>query len=57
MGEWMYRSTFLYLGTSWKLVVSFTVLAPLSICKEIGGLVDPRADLNDMEEIIFLTLP
>jgi hypothetical protein len=63
MGEWMYRSTFFYLGTSWRWVVSFTPRplyprerAPGTHC--IGGWVeDPRAGLDNMEKWKFLTKP
>jgi hypothetical protein len=53
---------FLDLCTSWRWVVSFTPRAlypreraPGTPC--IGGWVDPRAGLDDMEEWKFLTLP
>jgi hypothetical protein len=53
---------FLYLGTSWRWVVTFT---PLSLYSReratgthfIGGWVDPRAGLDDMEKWKFFTLP
>jgi hypothetical protein len=63
MGEWMYRSTFSWdLDTSWRWVVSFTPL-PLYTPERvpgthfIGGGVDPRAGLDDMEKWKFLALP
>jgi hypothetical protein len=61
-GEWMYRSTFFYLGTSWRWVVNFTSgrftpgeRAPGT--HWIGGWVDLRAGLDDLEKSKFLTLP
>jgi hypothetical protein len=50
------------LGTSWRRVVSFTPL-PLylhgkkAVTHWIGGWVDPRAGLDDVEKRKFLTLP
>jgi hypothetical protein len=58
----MYRSTFLDLGTSWRLVVSFKH-RPLYFRENasgthwIGGWVDPRDSLDDVEKIKFLKLP
>jgi hypothetical protein len=54
-------SRFLDLGTSWKWVVSFTLL-PLypevnSGNRWIRGWVEPRADMNCIEKWKFLTLP
>jgi hypothetical protein len=53
----MYRSIFLDLGTSGRLVVSFTPrpLYPQGKSPRthwLGGLVDHRAGLNDMEKIL-----
>jgi hypothetical protein len=55
---------FFDLGTSWRWVVSFTPLplyprgkSPPPSTNWIGGWVDPRADLDDVEERKFLTLP
>jgi hypothetical protein len=55
---------FLDLGTSWRWVVSFTPLllypwgeSPPPGIHWLGGLVDPRAGLVDVEERKFLTLP
>jgi hypothetical protein len=60
MGEWMHRSHFLDLGTSWRWVVSFTTRPLYSRGKAptqwIGGWVDPRAGLDDIEKRKFLTL-
>jgi hypothetical protein len=59
----MYRSTFFDLGTSWRWVVSFT---PLPLYPQerapdthfLGGWVDPRAGLDDMEKWnFFFVLP
>jgi hypothetical protein len=59
MGEWMYKSTF-----SWprhKLEVSGQLDAPTALPPgkdppvPTGGLVDPKAGLDDMEKIQFLT--
>jgi hypothetical protein len=56
MREWIYIDPhFLDLGTSWRRVVSFTPL-PLYPRERapgihfIGGWVDPRAGLDDMEK-------
>jgi hypothetical protein len=62
MGGWMYRSTFSDLSTSWRLVVSFTTRTLYPQVKSpgthwIGGWVNPRAGLDDMERRKFLTLP
>jgi hypothetical protein len=60
-GSGFIDSHFLDLGTNWKWVVSFT-LRPLYLREWasdthcIGGLVDPRASLGDMEKWKFLTL-
>jgi hypothetical protein len=57
MGEWMYRSKF-----SWRWVVGFTSL-PLYPRERtlsthfIGGWVDPRGGLDDMEKWKLFTLP
>jgi hypothetical protein len=63
MGEWMYRSTFLDLGTSWRWVAGFTPL-PIYIQGKsppdthwIGGWVEPRAGLGDVEMRKLSTLP
>jgi hypothetical protein len=59
MWEWMYRSTFLDLGTSWRWVVNFT-LRPLyprggyPLDRKLGG---PRAGLDDVEKRKCLTPP
>jgi hypothetical protein len=52
----VYIHVLLDLGTSWRLLVSFTPRplyprerAPRSYC--IGGWVDPRAGLDDMETL------
>jgi hypothetical protein len=45
---------FLDLGTSWRRVVNFT---PRPFYPWIGGWVDLRAGLNDLEKRKFLTLP
>jgi hypothetical protein len=61
MREWMYRSRFLDLGTSWRWVVSF-MPRPLYPQEKapgthwIGGWVKPRAGLDEMEKRKFLTL-
>jgi hypothetical protein len=63
MGEWMYRLTF-----SWprhELEVSDQLHSPASLppaerapdVRWIGGWVDPRAGLDDVEKRKFLTLP
>jgi hypothetical protein len=57
MGEWMYRSTFLYLGTSLRWVVSFTPL-PLyprekSPRYALDIWVDFRVGLGDMNLKFF----
>jgi hypothetical protein len=54
MEEWMYRSTFLDLGTTWRWVVSFTSLPLYSRERapgthSIAGWVDPKAGLDDMD--------
>jgi hypothetical protein len=63
MGEWVCIDPhFLDLSTSWRWVVSFT---PQSLCPEerapgthwIGGWVDLRVGLDDVEKRKFLTLP
>jgi hypothetical protein len=61
MGEWMYSSTFLDLGTSWTWVVSFTPrqLYPGERAPGthwIGGWVGPRTSLDDAEKRKFMTL-
>jgi hypothetical protein len=52
---------FLDLGISWRRVVSFTPLLLYPQGKShthwIGGWVDLRAGLEDMEKLKFLTLP
>jgi hypothetical protein len=53
---------FLELGTSWRWVVSFTLRLLYFRGKTrgthwIGGWVDPRAFLDDVEKRKFLTLP
>jgi hypothetical protein len=62
MGSGCIDPHFLDLGTSWRWVVSFRPFrftpgekAPGTHC--IGGWVDPRAGLDDMEKWKFLTLP
>jgi hypothetical protein len=58
---WRCMGEFLDLGTSWKWVVSFT---PLPLYPQgrapgiqwIGGWVDPRVGLDDVEKRKFLTL-
>jgi hypothetical protein len=62
MEEWMCRSTFCWPLHSWRWMVSFTSLplyppkkAPVTLW--IGGWVDPRACLDDMENFKYLTLP
>jgi hypothetical protein len=68
-GEWRKTSTILHLGTRWRLVVSFTTgvrasypvqlhdrgKSLLSCC--LGGLVGPRAGLDDVEKTKILHLP
>jgi hypothetical protein len=55
----MYRSTFLDLGTSWRLVVNFTSrpLYPRRKSPLVGGWVGHRAGLDDVEKRKFLTSP
>jgi hypothetical protein len=57
--EWMYREPrFLDFGTIWRRVISFTTLPlypPGTLW--VGGWVDPRAGLGDVEKKKFLTLP
>jgi hypothetical protein len=63
MGEWMYRSTFFLTsaltGGEWSASRPgrFTPVerAPGTHCT--GGLVEPRAGLDDVQERNFLTLP
>jgi hypothetical protein len=62
MGSGCIDPHFLDLGTSWRWVVSFTPRpfyprerALGTHC--IGGWVDPRAGLDNMEKKKFLTLP
>jgi hypothetical protein len=63
MGEWMYRYTFFFnsalVGGEWSVSRPghFTrwEAAPGTHC--IKGWVDRRADLDDVEERKFLTLP
>jgi hypothetical protein len=62
MGEWMHRSIFLDLDTSWRWVVSFPprLLYPRGKSPHnhwIGGCVDPRVGLDNMEKWKFLTPP
>jgi hypothetical protein len=62
MGEWTYRSIFLDLGTSWRWVVNFTPRLLYHSGKRpgthyIGGWVNPRAGMDDLEKRKFLTLP
>jgi hypothetical protein len=58
MGEWMYRSTFsltsALAGGDWSASRP-GVFTPHT--HWIGGWVDPRAGLDDVEERKFLTLP
>jgi hypothetical protein len=61
-GEWMYRSAFLDLGTSWRWVVNFTPRPLYPRGKSpwylwIGGWVNVRAGLDDFEKRKSLTLP
>jgi hypothetical protein len=58
----MYRSRFLDLGTGWMWMVSCTPLPLYPRRKSpstywTGGWVDPRAGLDDMEKLKFLTPP
>jgi hypothetical protein len=61
-GDGCINPHFLDLGITWRLVVSFTPL-PLYPGKRsprthwIGGWVDLRAGLDNVEEKKFLTLP
>jgi hypothetical protein len=54
MGKWFIDPHFLDLGTSWRRVVTFTP-RPLYPREKapgthwIGGMVDPRAGLDDVE--------
>jgi hypothetical protein len=62
MGEWMYSSTILDLGTRWRSVVSFTPqpLYPWEIVASthcIGGWVGPRTGLDVVEKRNILPLP
>jgi hypothetical protein len=62
MGEWCIDPRFLDLGTSWRSVVSFTPLPLYPRGKPpcthwVGGWMDLRAGLDDMENFKFLTLP
>jgi hypothetical protein len=65
MGEWRYSSTILDLGTSWRCGQlhapgRFTPPPPRERAPGthwIGGWLDPKAGLNDVEKKIFLTLP
>jgi hypothetical protein len=56
MEEWMYRSHFLDLGTSWRWVVSFTPWTLYPRYPLLRRLVDPRAGLDEVEKRKFLTL-
>jgi hypothetical protein len=47
---------FLDLGTSWRWVVSFTPGERAPGTHWIGGWVDPRSSLHDVEKRKFLTL-
>jgi hypothetical protein len=49
MGEWMYRSTILDLGTSWRWVVCFTPWPLYPHYPLLGDRVGPRISLDDME--------
>jgi hypothetical protein len=64
MGEWIYRSTFLDLSTSWRWVLSFTSRplcprgeSPSSRYSLDRVWVDPRAGLGHVKRRKFLTLP
>jgi hypothetical protein len=62
MGEWCMDPHFLDLDTSWRWVVSFTPCrftpgVKASGTHYIGGWVDPRACLDEVEKRYFLTLP
>jgi hypothetical protein len=62
MGDGCIDPRFLDLGTSWRCVVTFT-LRPLYPRRKsprihwIGGCVDPRAGMDDVENRKFLPLP
>jgi hypothetical protein len=53
MGEWI---DFLDLGTSWRCG-RFTLEERAPGTHWLGGWVDPRAGLEDLEKRKFLTLP
>jgi hypothetical protein len=57
IADWMYRSIFLDLGTSWMFVVSFTPPPLYPGTHWIGGWVGPRTGLEHVEKRKFLTLP
>jgi hypothetical protein len=62
MEELMYRSMFLDLGTSWRLVISFTPqpLTPgerVPITDWIRGWLGPRIGLDDVKRRKILSLP
>jgi hypothetical protein len=62
MGEWIYRSTFSVLDTTWRWMVSFTPqpLYPRGKSPDthwIRGWVGRRAGLDNLEKRKFLTLP
>jgi hypothetical protein len=62
MRKWRYSSTILDLDTWWRWVVSFTPMPLYPHGKSpsthwIGGRVDPRVGLDDVEKSKFLTLP
>jgi hypothetical protein len=66
MGSGCIDPRFLDLGTSWRCVVSFTFLpiSPPPLSRErgpgtrwLGGWMDPRTGLDDIEKRKFFTLP
>jgi hypothetical protein len=56
MEEWMYRSTYSCLGTSWRWVVSFTPWERAPGTHWIGGWVGPRTGVDEMERRKILPL-
>jgi hypothetical protein len=62
MGQWIYGSTFLELGTIWRRIVSFTPRTLYPRRKSLQYALErmvfgPRAGLEDVEKRKFLTLP